>query len=379
VAVKNMSSVPSRRTILVVEDEPRILQVISLLLQQADYQVLEASDGEAALSLLNESIPDLIISDVKMPGIDGFTLCEQVRANPDFLQVPFIFLTAKGERADIRRGMSLGADDYLTKPFEPEELLSAVRVRLARAVETKEAIVRASTDLQERIIRTLTHEFRSPLALVVGYVDLLEATGQKITDSSFQSILQGLHSGSSRLVSLVDDFLLLSKLETGAIHREIEQFPPVSLVPDLIVQLLATQAQDQANAKKISVTIQCSAPDLTVAINGQHLGEIARRLFDNAIKFSKSSGGRILITTGKEQDYWVLHVIDNGIGIRQEALAWIFEAFQQVDRDQLEQQGTGVGLAIVRGLVEAYGGRVGVESVLGQGSTFSVHLPLTAP
>jgi two-component system sensor histidine kinase/response regulator len=377
-AANELTTVSSQPTILVVEDEQAILEIITFFLEDEGYQVLQALNGEAALVLLEEAKPGLIISDIRMPGMDGFALCEEVRANPDFGQLPFIFLTGRDERADVRRGMGLGADDYLTKPFEPEELLSAVQVRLARAAETKAAIVRAGSGLQDQIIQSLTHEFRTPLSLVVGYTELLESTGQEMQEGDFESVMNGLHAGSRRLVSLVEDFLLLSKLRTGAIAEEVAEEPLAAMAPDMMVRMVAGQVSNRATAKHITLTIECTVPDLTVRISRQHLGDIVGRLLDNAIKFSKRDGGQVVVTTTQEQDFWVLGVADDGIGIREEAHSWIFEAFQQVDRSRMEQQGTGVGLTIVKGLVEIYGGRISLESTPGVGSTFSVWLPIAS-
>ena len=371
-----MATASARPTILVVEDEPQILEIIAFLLEEENFRVLQAIHGEAALSLLDENKPDLIISDIRMPGMDGFTLCEQVRSTPAFAQTPFIFLTAKGERADVRRGMGLGADDYLIKPFEPEELLSAVRVRLARAAETQAAISKVGTELQDQIIHTLTHEFRTPLSLVLGYTDLLESSGPGMNENDFQKALRGLHSGSLRLMSLVEDFLLLSRLRAGIIARELGESPPDPLYPDSVVLQVVQKAQSGASARNVSLEVNSAAPDLQVTIEAQHLAEIVRRLTDNAIRFSKSDGGRVVVTTRHEGGSWVLSIADSGIGIPQEALPRIFEAFHQVDRAKMEQQGAGVGLAIVQGLAEVYGGQVGVTSTLGKGSIFTVWLPL---
>ena len=377
-AANELTTGPSQPTILVVEDEQAILEIITLFLEDEGYQVLQALNSKAALSLLEEARPDLIISDIRMPGMDGFALCEEVRANPDFSQLPFIFLTGKDERADVRRGMGLGADDYLTKPFEPEELLSAVQVRLARAAETQAAIVRAGSGLQDQIIQSLTHEFRTPLSLVVGYTELLESTGRDMKEGDFEGVMNGLHAGSRRLVSLVEDFLLLSKLRTGAIAEEMAEKPLAAMAPDMMVRMVAGQVSSQAASRNVTLTVNCSAPELTVRISRQHLGDIVARLLDNAIKFSKRDGGQVVVSTAQEQDFWVLSVSDDGIGIREEAHSWIFEAFQQVDRPQMEQQGTGVGLTIVKGLVEIYGGRISLDSAPGIGSTFSVWLPIAS-
>jgi signal transduction histidine kinase len=293
------------------------------------------------------------------------------------VQTPFIFLTAKGERADVRRGMVLGADDYLTKPFEPDELIAAVATRLSRVAETQAAIERVGTDLQDKITRTLTHEFRTPLSLIMGYTELLEATGQEMVDNDFETVLEGLHTGSARLMSLVEDFLLLSKLNTGALARQIREGTPSPMAPDPVVALCIRGFQARASARQVTLAVDLDAAGVGISILQEHLVEIVERLVDNAIKFSKRGGGQVRVTTANNEGSWVLTVADQGVGIRSEALPTIFEAFRQVDRSELEQQGSGVGLTIVRGLVEVYGGRVTVESRRGEGSTFSVWLPAT--
>jgi two-component system, sensor histidine kinase and response regulator len=374
-----MTTQTPQPTILVVEDEPGILRIVTYLLEEQGYMVLQAVEGLAALALVEQQAPDLIISDIKMPGMDGFTLCERVRANPALVQTPFIFLTAREQRSDIRRGMGLGADDYLTKPFEPEELLSAVSVRLARVAQTRAAIGQADADLQDKIIRALTHEFRTPLSLVMGYTELLESNGPELDEAEFTKVLQGLHTGSRRLMDLVEDFLLLSKIRAGVIGRDAGSDVVQCTSPDLVVRTVVEQYQKPAASRDVSLDVDCRSGNPTLNIQESHLFEIASRLIDNAIKFSKRDGGLVQITTSSQDNMWLLSVSDEGTGIHKEALTWIFEAFRQVDRGRLEQQGSGIGLTIVRGLVEAYGGEVHVYSTPGQGSTFYTSLPLAVP
>jgi signal transduction histidine kinase len=363
-------------TILVVEDDPSMLEILVFLLEDEGYTVLAADHGEAALSLLQKDRPDLIVSDVTMPGMSGFDLYERIRSRIDWAQIPFIFLTARGQRADMRRGMELGADDYLVKPFEPEELVAAVKVRLERAAEARAAVDVLASGWQERIIRTLTHEFRTPLALVVGYTELLESTGQEMNESDFQTALQGLHSGSERLKGLVEDFLLLSRLSTGSLSGQILERPRDTNEPSKVVDQVVEQLEALATSRNVSIRTRQEDPDRNVAIGHHHLSEIIRRLVENGVKFSKGEGGKVTVATAQDGDFWVMDVIDDGIGISPDELPWIFEAFRQVDREKLEQQGPGLGLTIVQGLVEMYGGRVEVHSVPDEGSTFSVWLPL---
>ncbi len=374
-----MTEADRQQTILVVEDDLSMLEITSFLLEDEGFAVIQARNGQEGLAVLDKQTPDLIISDVMMPGLDGFGFYQRVHEKPGWSQIPFIFLTAKGQRTDVRRGMGLGADDYLIKPFEPEELLSAVEVRLARAAETKAAISEASATVSQRIVQTLTHEFRTPLALVVGYTDLLESSGETMDDQDRQMILHGLHSGSQRLIQLVEDFLLLSNIETGALAKEIAEGSTKTVKADWIVSMVVEEFESQANARQVKLTTNLGAGSAAVEISHRALSEIVRKLVDNAIKFSQSQEGQIVVNTGQEEGSWVLQVADNGIGIRQEALPWIFDAFRQVDRDKMEQQGAGVGLAIVRGLCEVYGGGVAVKSAPGKGTIFTARLPLAEP
>lgn len=353
-----------------------MIEIVSLILKDEGYRVLQATGGKSALSVLDMIRPDLIVSDVMMPGMDGFAFYEHVRATSDLSQIPFIFLTAKAERSDVRQGMELGADDYLTKPFEPEELLSAVETRLARAAKARASIDKASADLKKMIVRIVTHELRTPLALMFGYTELLEATGTEIGENDLQAILRGLYSGTQRLMSLVEDTLLLSRLESGVLAEEIRGAPYRTAGPDRVIRGVVKQLEGQASARKVSLALHLGASGSAVAINEVHLTEVARHLVDNAIKFSKTEGGQVILTTRQEGASWVLEIADDGVGIRQEALPWVFEAFRQVDRAKMEQQGAGLGLAIVCGLAEVYGGQVAVESRLARGSRFTVRLPL---
>jgi signal transduction histidine kinase len=353
-----------------------VLELIAFLLEEEGYRVLLARSGEAALAVLQLDKPDLIISDVMMPGLSGFELYEQICANAEWAHIPFIFLTAKDEKSDVRRGMGLGADDYLTKPFAPEDLLTAVQVRLMRAARTQAAVDEAAADLKEAIVETLTHEFRTPMALIMGYTELLETTGLEMNEEVFQATLLGLHEGSQRLMHLIEDFLLLSRLNSGSLLQEIRDRPQEIIEPDPNVERAIEQYVDQIGSGTLSFTLSLGGEGLQIAVAKRHLIDIVTRLVDNAVKFTEGSGGQVLVSTRRDGQFWSLKVTDDGPGIQRQALPTVFEAFRQVDRQKHEQQGAGVGLAIVRGVTEAYGGRVAVKSTPGKGARFAVWLPL---
>jgi len=258
-------------------------------------------------------------------------------------------------------------------------LLSAIDARLARVARTQEIMAQVGARLQDLIVRTLTHEFRTPLALVVGYTDLLESTGQGMDEREFQVALHGLHVGARRLANLVEDFLLLTKLNTGVLAQELKDAAPGPISPDEMVQLALRNAEALAAERHVVLSGRYESGDARVVVSQSHLAGITGRLVDNACKFSRSQGGDVRVTTRSENNWWLLEVEDDGIGISPDVIAGIFDAFHQVDRARMEQQGSGVGLTIVRGLIQLYGGEISVESTPGQGSTFTVRLPLACP
>ena len=198
--------------ILIVEDDLAMSSGIRDVLEMNGYRVQLAENGVEGLKTLELFRPDLIISDIMMPEMDGFEFLEQVRRHPRWAAVPFIFLTAKGQRPDIRAGKQLGADDYLVKSVDLEDLLVVVRAKLDRALTIQQQSRREMDDLKRNLLNMLSHEFRTPLTYITGYVDLIQEGEWSAED--LQKFLGRIKGGSNRLNRLVEDFLLLVRFET---------------------------------------------------------------------------------------------------------------------------------------------------------------------
>lgn len=359
--------------ILVVEDDAHMLQGICDALAMAGYESLPASTGEEALACLEQAHVDLILSDIMMPAMDGYALFGKVRSNPAWTSIPFIFLTAKGQKMDIRLGKQLGADDYVTKPFEVEDLLIAIQSKLERATALRQASQAELARVKQNILNTLSHEFRTPLTYISGYVELLEHDDVSLED--VKAFLGHIRKGSERLKRLVEDFLLVVALETG----EIESIYRMQLVAhsDLAARINYLLDTLEARAAARSVRLRRELPDLPpVTCHVDYVLDAIGRLVDNAIKFSKREGGTVSVCAWASQAALYIAVSDEGIGIRPEQRELLFRRFSQIDRHRLEQQGAGVGLYIAYGIVKMHAGRIEVESELGVGSTFTIELPL---
>jgi signal transduction histidine kinase len=363
-------------TILVVEDDPAMLDALRDILDLAGYAVLSARNGVEALAVLEKNLPDLIVSDIQMPRMDGYQLYGQVRAHPDWVRVPFIFLTAKGQKADVRRGKMLGADDYITKPFDEADLLVAVQAKLNRRAELDAAQTRQMSDLKRTILTTLNHEFRTPLTYISTYADMLRDVD--FNADEFKDFMRGIQLGSERLRRLVEDFIFLVELQTGEAQATFERRAAVVADVPLVVSVAVERARPRAEARQVYLEEDTQRPLPTLRADREYLLDALLRLLDNAIKFSKKGGGRVVVRAEAGGRGVRLHVADDGIGMPAEELERIFDVFHQIDRAKMEQQGSGSGLAIASGIARLHGGELRAVSAVGQGSTFTLELPAAA-
>jgi two-component system sensor histidine kinase/response regulator len=362
--------------VLVVEDNSIMLEGIRDTLEMDGYQVVTALDGLEALERLEQHHPDLIVSDIMMPRLDGYQFFSAVRANSKWVDIPFVFLTAKNQRVDVRLGKQLGADDYLTKPFEAEDLLVVVQAKLERA-----AVLRASAELEisklkQNILNTLSHEFRTPLTYIRGYLDLILDEGpERLGIDDLGSFLQRVKRGSDRLSALVDDFIFMVMLETGEIAAAYRLNQ--TYVEDIceLIQAVVAEKTPEAQQRDVRLEIDVIPPLPGTVLHVGYIQNALGRLLDNAIKFSRK-GERVVVRVRADEEWIDIAVQDRGIGIAPKEIPHLFKRFHQIDREQQEQQGIGAGLVIVKGIVDIHGGRVEVQSRVGQGSTFKLILPV---
>lgn len=365
-------------TILVVDDEAVVRDLLDEILSQAGFRVFTAGDGREALTVFAQVRPQLVTSDVGMPGMDGYQLYEQVRSRPEWVLVPFVFLTGLGDEADVRRGKGLGADDYLVKPFREEDLLLAVRARLARHAQLETAREAQVEELKQTILRTLNHELRTPLTYLSGYAEILRESGAEMgVVGPLKEAIDGILAGSDRLSRLVDDLLTLVDLDSaGAQQAHERRRRPLDDLPRLLKAVLA---EERVRAEARGIHLLADVPSELAPIFGdsESLGGAVRRLLDNAIKFSKE-GGEVTLRARAADGRLRIEVRDHGVGMPASELGRISDLFYQFDRQTQEQQGSGLGLTIVRGIVALHGGTLGFESEVGIGFTATIELPTSA-
>jgi two-component system, sensor histidine kinase and response regulator len=364
-----------KQHILVVEDHGPLLEAIRHVLELENYAVMTATNGLEALELMEQVRPDMIIADIMMPRMDGYDLYKAVRARPNWVPIPFIFLTARSEKEDMLKGKSMGVEDYIIKPFDPQELLIAVQARLGRAQAIQEAADASFEQLKQQIINTLSHELRTPLTYIQGYTALALESPPSTED--FRDFLLSIKRGADRLTRLVEDMLLLVRLDTG---QAADEFQVLSILQsDLgeVIQRTVRQHQEQASEQGVRLEVEL-ADDLPVTrLSEPFFVDALDRLLSNAIRFCQREEKRVKVTARVNDDWLEIAVQDNGIGIAADQIPHLFERFRQIDREEMEQQGTGLGLSIAQQLIKLHSGEILVESKLGEGSTFTIRLPIT--
>ncbi len=364
-----------RKVILIVEDNIAILRGLAELLRDAGYGVLEATNGDEALAKMEQTPPALIISDIMMPVMDGYDFYRKVREEPKWVDIPFIFLTAKTEEEDIVKGLSMGVEDYITKPFDMGLLLARVQARIKRSEELRQVARDRQDALRQEIINVLSHELRTPLTYIVGYTDLALDELQSLQPEEFEDFLQGIKRGSERLRALVEELLLVVRIESGHLQQQYQQRARrYDELTNLLLHTVRLQHHQHSHrGVRIITEIPPSLPP--VVIDETFFADALNRLLDNAFKFTPD-GRTIYLTATSDRDEVHITVRDEGIGIAAEDLPNLFRRFGQIDRKQHEQQGAGMGLYIAHALITMMGGRITVQSKVGRGTAFTIHLPI---
>ncbi len=353
--------------ILVIEDEAPLLEEIVDLLRYEDYEVIPAHNGRDGIAQALEHVPDLILSDVMMPETDGYRVLLELRTHDSTALTPFIFLTALADRTNIRYGMELGADDYITKPFTRDELLNAVQSRLKKQAFIQHQSESVLDELRLNIIHSLPHELRTPLVSILGFGELLmQDVAAARSPEQLMVMAEGIVHGGRRLYRLVENYLLYAQLE---LYRD-------SMATDEKIEhpqsIMARMGEQIAFQHERPDDLYVQAIDQVIYISEANLQKIVYELLDNAFKYSKA-GSQVTVSGGVVNGRYHVQVTDHGRGITAENLKKV-GAYNQFERESYEQQGSGLGLPISKRLTELQGGVLRVESTPGVGT--SVHVEI---
>ena len=354
--------------ILVIEDEKDVRQSILDLLEYKGYEAIEASNGKEALELIKEIIPDLVISDIMMPELSGYTILHEFQNNPVTASIPFIFLSAKADLTDIRKGMNRGADDFITKPFKANELLSSIEIRLKK----KKSLDEKLNELRRSITMYVPHELRTPLVAILGYSDMILGEFKQLSSNEIFDMITRIKKAGERLHLTIEKFVIYSELECTDIQdRPVTQ-------NGLCVESVKN-CFDDIMKKKFGRSIrkndfQIGIEDCAVLIQKRYFEILIGELLDNAVKFS-SKGSSISISCFATNGMYKIVIIDNGTGMTQDEINAV-DGYRQFNREFFQQNGNGLGLIIAKKIVMLYKGNLSIDSVKNKYTKVTVLLPI---
>ncbi|MGL5806490.1 MAG: hybrid sensor histidine kinase/response regulator [Xenococcaceae cyanobacterium] len=358
--------------ILIIEDENTIRENMAEIVRAEGFTAIEAENGLIGLQLALEELPNLILCDVMMPEMDGYNVLGEIRTHSQTQLTPFIFLTAKSTRADLRLGMDLGADDYLMKPFTRDELLSAITTRLAKQITVENDTQKKLENLRSSLTRSLPREFGNPLNQILSLSRLTIEEFEDLERDEIISMLEQVYEAGEVLYRLTRNVLLYSELLRIGTNPErvlaLRNSRDESNTKSVISEVAFQKAQQVDRISDLQLKLQ----EANIPISRSKIKKIAEEIIDNAFKFSKPKTP-IQITTYCQNDVFHLFAIDRGQGMTPEQIANL-GAYLQFEQSS-EQPGFGLGLTIAKLLIELHAGNLSIESILGQHTAIHVTFP----
>jgi len=369
-----------RPLIMFVDDNPALLDSVEQLLIMEGFDVLVASDGQQALEVLAaaDPLPELIISEVMMPVMDGFALFEEVRRRREWYDIQFLFLTARDQIADLERAYNLGVDDFLVKPFDHERLVLIVRGKIRRRREWKlhlDEQQRALNRAKQDLAMLVAHELRTPLVSISMVSDILSREISLLDRDQVAMMLDTMQGGSQRLVRLVEQMVLYVQLESGALRDSLSSPLRESRMYDLVIGAVERARQFAYRRPDVPVRLEEYSEDLVVCVDAIAMQHALAEVLANAMLFSAADSEVFVRLWAADGMAWFC-VADWGRGIPADEVGRVFEPFYQVDRRRQEQQGIGIGLTLAREVVRAHGGLIALESSFGNGTEVRIGLPM---
>jgi two-component system sensor histidine kinase/response regulator len=345
--------------ILVVDDTPANVLLLVKMLKERGYNPRPVPSGKLALEAARVEPPDLILLDIMMPEMNGYEVCQQLKADRLLKDIPVIFISALDGTIDKVKAFHVGGVDYVTKPFQFEEVYARIQTHLQ---------LRRLEKLRDELTHMVVHDLGNPLLVIFSFLDILEFNEKQNLSEGAQRFITLARLGAEELRDMITSILDVSKMGAGEMKLKRELCAPDTLIRTVL-------DSNQPLPGKRTVVLD-ALPSLTVTADVALLRRVLQNLLGNALSYTQP-GGEVRITVTADVSEVRIAIIDNGPGIAPEHHNRIFEKFGQVG-DQDNRIGTGLGLTFCKLAIEAHAGHIGVESEIGKGSTFWFTLPRTS-
>ena len=365
-------------SVLMVDDTPANLELLTVMLKVRGYKVRAAVSGKLALQAVRNNPPDLILLDINMPEMSGYEVCAELKADEKLKEIPVIFLSALSETMDKVKAFGAGGVDYITKPFQFEEVEARVETQLElrrQKLQLQENYdkLRDLEKLRDSLVHMIIHDLRSPLAGIYGYLELIKEDATKTPSSASGRHIDEALKSAKQMTQIISDVLDVSKMEGKQMKLQLAECDLGGAVEEGISTLKPLFGNREVRF------VPPKSPAAVLA-DSEIISRVIQNLLANAIKFSSKEGGLIRLSVESSGNRACVSVQDNGPGIAPEYRQRIFDKFAQVELpDGRQKDSTGLGLTFCKLAVEAHGGKIGVDSEEGKGSTFWFELPLSAP
>ncbi len=352
--------------IFVVEDEAELRENICAILELKGYDVKSAENGLEAIKMLNTINPDLIISDIMMPYLDGYELFNRIRQEERTKLIPFIFLTAKSDLTSIREGLNLGVDDYITKPFSTEDLIKSIETRLEKVTNFNQKFDK----ILKGIRSSLPHELRTPLMGILGLSEMIITDYQEYSKEEIFDFVERINFSAKRLFKRIEKFLNLTDLELIANSEMLNKAYEVKVNEEELKLISFNNFIVNNRFKDIKFQIESAF----IKIHPKFFTILFSELLENACKFSKVNSE--IIVEGKVlKNYYKIFIRDNGFGMSETNVKKICE-FLMLDRESGKIDGVGLGLIFVKKALDLFNGILEIKSEDGKGTIVTISIPL---
>ncbi|MBI1280646.1 MAG: response regulator [Anaerolineaceae bacterium] len=357
-----------RKSIVIVDDTPENLRLLGQMLNEQGYRVRSAPNGEHALASIRKERPDLILLDILMPDMNGYEVCQQLKSDAQLNDIPVIFISALNEVFDKVTAFSIGAVDYITKPFQIEEVLARVRTHLSLE-EMRQTLDLQNRQLQEQnheleaFAHTVAHDLKNPLSTILGGLELMQHLATDLDEDSERSLDISLN-GAHKMHSIIEELLLLASIRKEAVQTSVLD---MAKVVDQVMYRLSGII-DKYHA-------EIMFPETWPEVMGYEpwVEEVWVNYLTNGLKYGGEPPYLELGAQLLADNHVRFYVRDNGRGLTPEAQASLFTEFTRLDK--VRAQGHGLGLSIVGRIMSKLDGQCGVESAVGEGSLFYFTLP----
>lgn len=362
-----MSEKKEKQKILIVDDVKDNVDILEQFFSSKGFETISAYGGQEALEKIQSLHPDIVLLDIMMPDLDGYHVCEKLRKEMTlFKNMPVILVTAKDDVESKVKGLALGADDYVTKPFDVQELCA--RVQAALRLKHAQDELKELNELKNQFLGMASHDIKGPIGRIEKMVEGLLKNKKMLSDDQLEN-LSKIKKEAEDMFNLITDLLDVVKIETGKMGIQKQE-----VKIDELLQEVFKMNDMTARAKNITMDLDTAKP-LKVNADPDRLIEVFENLIINAIKFT-NKGKKITIHAKKVSGGAEIEISDQGVGIPKEELPKVFQRFAKLTPKATQgEKGTGLGLSICKQIVDLHEGKITVQSDEGEGTTFTIFIP----